>query len=424
MVTNKFYKRSKEEILNAARMFDIYHTTFREYVKKNPGIIKSSLDRGTISYPKEMHNDNALNLLGSRRTNKSFSYGPEEGDKELRQKIVEIENLRHKTSYSPDDVAIMPGAWAGLEFVIQEILNFRKGKAEGKVSVIGPTLYQMFYTPIEHFGIEMEAYDFVNSNFTHIPETIEDLDEIFQNESKIIVITNSNNPDGTYFKPKVLEEIIHKAEDESFFVVIDEIQNCFSLEGCGLNYGSWIQSPNVIRLDSPSKRYALSDCRVGWMIGNSKILYGEIDGKTITNRVEGAVGRMSGLMGNAPRIANDFLLSILDKEKEQLCTKIDPFKDYKKSLIKKRDYIIERLKDVPKVKKIYLPESCVNVIAEIDYPGTDLELSIELMKKGTLVMPTSGYGYNPKDSVLRFTFAERNEKLEHSMEIVKNYLSL
>ena len=78
---------------------------------------------------------------------------------------------------------------------------------------------------------------------------------------------------------------------------------------------------------------------------------------------------------------------------------------------------------MPRVEAIHVPESCVNVTTRIDSHKTDLELSQDLMQGGLLLMPASGYGYNPEDSTLRITFAEREQKLREGMDILKKYLS-
>ncbi len=413
-----YHKRTREDITQMARIFDEYHTCFRNFVSDNPGHIKTSLDRGTIAYPKEMHSDETLDMLGSKRNSCSYSYGPEEGDVMIREQIAELENTKYGTEYSSEDIAIMPGAWGGLEFALQEILNFRKGQSKGKVVVIGPTLYQMFYTPIEHFGIDIEAYDFTMQGTSHVPKTMDDLKEVFESNPKAIVITNPNNPDGAYFDPTVLKEIIWKAEEKKAYILIDEIQNCFPSKDRGLKYGTWINSPNVIRVDSPSKRYALSDCRVGWMIAKPKILYGNAH----TNRLEGVVGRMSGIMGNAPRIANNFLAHLLKREKEHSLGGENPFKEYQEKLDTRKDLVLKELANMPRVKEIYTSEACVNITAKFDVSETDIELSKNLMKRGVLIMPASGYGYNPEDSVLRITFAEREQKIKEGLDILKKYL--
>ena len=423
MIERSYHKRNNEDVIRMARTFDEYHTCFRNFVSKNPERIRASLDRGTLVYPLEMYRDGELDMLGSKRSSRSFSYGPEEGDIKVREKIAEVENIKHRTNYSADNVAIIPGAWGGLEFALQEVLNFRRGKSEGRVAVIGPTLYQMFYTPIEHFGMDIEAYDFTKLDDAHRPESIDELAEVFDSNPRAVVVTNSNNPDGTYFNPNILKEVIEKAGERGIYVLLDEIQNCFPSDGNGLNYGLWIQAPNVIRLDSPSKRYALSDCRVGWMIAEPEILYGHTNGNVHVNRVEGAVGRMSGVMGNAPRAANNLLIHLLENELNCLSNGKQPFAEYSEQLRAKRDFVISQLETMPRIEAIHVSESCVNVTTRIDSHKTDLELSQDLMQGGLLLMPASGYGYNPEDSTLRITFAEREQKLREGMDILKKYLS-
>lgn|SRR3989338_1262753 len=440
-----YVERTSDDILNAAKRFDTYHTLFRIYVDTHKGAIKSSLDRGTVWYPKDILTDDILELLGSKRTPRSYSYGPEEGDEKLRGIVAGVENARYGTSYTSKEVAIMPGAWAGLEFAIQEILNLKGGKTEGKVAIIGPTLYQMFYAPIKSLGIEMKAFDFVMPGSSHIPESMDDMERVFEYKPKIIVVTNPNNPDGLYFKPDLLRDVIERAKKEGTYIIIDEIQNCFTRSDInGLGYGNWIQATNVVRVDSPSKRYALADCRVGWMIAHSDILHGkynkidDLEGwakqkisdwlggnieDKLPTRLEGAVGRMSNNIGNAPRVANTILAYLLSEEQKKITEHTDFFNEPQRRMMEKMEYIVERLQNMPRVAEILIPESCVNVTAQFNYKCSDMQLSAKLMEEGTLIMPASGYGYRPEDSVLRITFAEKPDKLKHSMDTLKKVLS-
>lgn len=269
----------------------------------------------------------------------------------------------------------------------------------------------MLYYPVEFLGMDVVAYDFVIPESRHVPESMEDIEDVFRIKPKAIVISNPNNPDGVYFPKGLLEQTIKRCEDDGVYVIIDEIQNFFPNEGVGeLHYGRWIQSPNIIRVDSASKRYAIPEYKAGWVIADSRIL---------GDRMNGIVGRMSGFMGNAPRAANTALIYLMEKEAERLEGGEDIFDGRWRELKEKKDYVLGRLRSMPNVRTIFPHDACINITAQVDYDETDIQLAEKLMKHGTLIMPASGYGYRPEDNVMRITFAERHERLEHSLDALE-----
>ena len=398
-----YCKRTSKDIVWAIQLFCEYHDKIHSYIEK--GTIKSSVDRGAYVRPQDLHPDETMQLLGPKKNSHSNAYGPEAGDFTLREKITQLENKKHGTNYTLENISMMPGAWAALEFCIEEITSSSDNK---KVAVIGPTLYQMFYRPIAHLNLNVIAYDFVKPGKSHVPKSMKDLEDLFSEKPKIIVITNPNNPDGKYLNPDLLKKIIGRCEEEDIYLIIDEMQDTLNKKS-GLNYGPWIQKPNVVRVDSISKKYALAEYRVGWVMGDTKLL---------GDRLNGITSRMSSLMGNAPRAPNTAVIDIMEKE----LAGSDFLKHKKEETEKKKEYVLGRLKKMKKIKQIIEPDACVNITVQVDYPKTDMQLAEELMKKGTLIMPASGYGYNTKDCFLRITFAERDEKLKHSMDALEEVI--
>lgn len=406
-----YRKRTSRQILEAVNQFCLYHDLLHEQATK--GNIRSSVDRGAFVRPQDVLPQEILDLLGKHSRGNSYAYGPERGDYQLREKIAELESARHGTTYTAENVAMVPGAWAGLEFVLQEIVGLRGGiKSDREIAIVGPTLYQMFHNPIFYLGMNIVAYDFVVPGKSHVPSK-DDIDQILENNPKAIVISNSNNPDGKYIPNDVLKHTIERAQETGTYVIIDEIQNCFpAIEE--VIYGSWIQKPHVIRVDSPSKRYALAEYRVGWVIAESDLL---------GDRIDGIVGRMSGIMGNAPRAANTALIRIIEKELEKIQTGKDFLEKPKSELHQKERYVTERLKSIPRVNQILPRDACINLAFQVDYAGSDMDLARELMREGTLIMPACGYGYDPMETVMRITFAERDNKLEYALDCLEQVLT-
>jgi len=416
MSDKPFHRRDGVEIIDAVDRFVEYHDDFHEAVqadrKANGHQEWYSVDRGTFSEP--ILPADALEYLGAKRDKRSFAYGEEVGEARLRKQIAQLENLKHDTSYDESNIAMMPGAWAGLEFAIEQIMIADGGRINKKDAVlaIGPTLYQMFDRPIRRFGMNVIAHDYTMQGVEHTP-TKENVDDMFREQPKIIVVTNPNNPDGVFVDNETLKVLIERAAEEGIYVIVDEIQNCFSREE--LRYGNWIQASHVLRVDSPAKRYSMAEYRQGWIIADSDLL-----GK----RNRGIVGNMSGTMGNAPRAGNTALLHVLRNETDVIRKGADSILAHTHAeLADKERSLVDKLKTIEGIARVMRRDACINLAVQADFKGTDMELAKRLMQERTLMMPASGYGYQPEDSVLRITFSEDMDYTNKAVEALGKVLS-
>lgn len=396
-------RRTAADVLNAIDRFCDYHDMF---IGKRP---QDLLDTGVFFrgpwdiFPREFIEKHLLPV--------ARAYGHEAGSYKLRQKIAEVENRRHGTSYTVDNVCIVPGAWAGLVLAIEETMELRGGKHCGQhFAVIGPTLYQMFHRPIRDYGMEVFAYDYIKAGRPHVPQTMAELDEVFTAKPRAIIISNPNNPDGVFFPTSLLKEVIERASQDGVYIVIDEMQNCFVAQGAGLRYGPWIHQPHVIRLDSPAKRYGLAQHRVGWCIA---------DPKCLGDRRSGIIGRMSSFIANAPKDLDDILPLLIDLDMQ----KPDFLLELEESLRQREQYVYKRLAQMSGVQEVYRREGCVNIAFRTQFSGDDLALAKQLIERKTLMMPASGYGYNPEDAVLRLTFTQDMKRIEHGLDSLEAVLN-
>jgi aspartate/methionine/tyrosine aminotransferase len=407
----RHYVRTSADILRSVDTFCSYYELMRRFV--GAGEIKSSVDRGAFVRPHDVLGGTPHDWVDARSN--SFAYGPEAGDYEIRQAIADFDNERFNAAYTMDNVTIVPGAWSGVGFVLEELFQLNRGQsAKGRLLVIGPTHYQMFHRAINVLGIDVCGMDFVISGTDHIPASVDDIQQMMTMRPKVIFVTNPNNPDGLYFPTDLLRTLVDACVQEKVYLVIDEIQDFLPIEGVkGLEYSSWIQSPWVIRIDSFSKKRALAEYRVGWVIADPAIL---------GNRVRGVIGRVSGLMGNAPRAANTAIIELIKDFRRSIRTGEDSFAPVWDALAAKERYVLDRLRVLP-AATILRREAAINVTVAFPSYDSDLQLAEALMRRGTLIMPCAGYGYNSQDTVMRVTFAERAEKLAHAMDALENTIT-
>lgn len=408
----KRYKiRDTKAVKKCLRAFNGYYALVREFIEK--GSLKSSLDRGAFTHPTQILNQEIIDLLGPSRHKISLGYGPEAGEDSLRNNIAELDNIKFGTHYKIENVVMVAGAWCGVEIVIEELANLESGQIKKlKVAVIGPTHYQLFQRPIEVLGVEVVGFDFVNFQGS-TPQTWSEIEDILAIKPDAIFITNPNNPNGEYFPPDLLKTLINVCKQKNIYIIIDEMQDFLQRKGKSIGYGKWIQSNNVIRINSYSKHYALAEYRIGWVIANNKI---------VGDRYSGLISRIRGLMGNPPKASNDAILALLQIEKVRYQGGTYALEEFTNILYESEKYLREELQKIPNIE-ILGTDACFNITIRILNASSDIDVARKLMAAGTMIMPCEGYGYDTKDSVMRITFAERRERIEHCLETLKSVVN-
>jgi aspartate/methionine/tyrosine aminotransferase len=126
------------------------------------------------------------------------------------------------------------------------------------------------YAPIFKIpGLIGARVRFVESRFEDefLPD-IQRLQEALSSETKLLILTNSNNPSGRKLNGKMLEEIMNLAGETT--VVVDEAFREFGFEDAPPVAATL--SDNCLSLGTMSKFYGLGDLRIGWIMGNRSLI--------------------------------------------------------------------------------------------------------------------------------------------------------
>lgn len=90
--------------------------------------------------------------------------------------------------------------------------------------------------------------------------------------AKMIFIANPNNPTGTFLPGDELHALL-RALPANMLVVLDEAYNEYLPEECRYNSVAWLKEfPNLIISRTFSKAYGLASLRVGYALGDSRII--------------------------------------------------------------------------------------------------------------------------------------------------------
>jgi aspartate/methionine/tyrosine aminotransferase len=243
----------------------------------------------------------------------------------------------------------------------------------------GPTYppyisYTKFFdgTPIAYETIEEEGWQ---------PD-IADLRSKISDKTRAIVITNPNNPTGSVFDRKVIQEILDIAGEYDLPLVSDEIYDQLTYEKEFTSAAHLTKDVPVIGLNGFSKVYGMTGWRLGYIYFKGK---GEqLDQLRLSVEKECRIR----ICANTPvQIAatealdgpQDFLKEIVDK------------------LRQRRDFAWRRLNEIEGISTAK-PEGAFYIFPKIHEVGsrwnTDLEFVVKLLKK-TGVLIVNGSGFDP-----------------------------
>tara|TARA_B100000700_G_scaffold248844_1_gene278851 strand:- start:3521 stop:4636 length:1116 start_codon:yes stop_codon:yes gene_type:complete len=165
------------------------------------------------------------------------------------------------------------GIFNGVDAAINAIFH-----AYGNLNEIMLTTSPTFgyYTPCAQMrGMVINSIQYEGMDFEYPFNKI--CESISQNNPKILLICNPNNPTGTRLSPKKILEISKLSRKT--LIVIDELYEAFTGDSV-LPFVNFQSISNIVVLRSLSKTAGLAGLRIGFAIGNSKVI-------DIINRVTG-----------------------------------------------------------------------------------------------------------------------------------------
>ncbi len=188
-----------------------------------------------------------------------MTYGEIKGSKRLRTQIASL--FQNQTS---DNIMVTHGAIGANSLVYNSLVS----KADKVVSIL-PT-YQQHYSIPQSLGADMHILKLRPEN-NFLPDLTE-LKQLISNDTKLIALTNPNNPTGSLIDTKMLKEIVNYARSIDAFIVSDEVYR--GTNQSGNEYGSSIVDlyEKGISTGSMSKTYSLAGLRLGWITAAPDIL--------------------------------------------------------------------------------------------------------------------------------------------------------
>ena len=271
-----------------------------------------------------------------------------------------------------------------------------------------------FYTNYNTFafmnGVTLKAVPTdIRSGFK-VPEMSE-FEKLITPRTKAILISNPGNPTGTLYTKENMLALGEVAKKHNLFLISDEVYRefCYTDEPhfSAMNIPGLEQ--NVILIDSVSKRYNLCGCRIGCIISHNK--------DVMAAAMKYAQARLC-----PPVYGQLAALGALD-------TPAEYFAAVKEEYIKRRDYMVKRLNDMPGVYSP-LPMGAFYTIAEIPVDNAESFakwMLTEFRHEGqtTMVTPAASFYKTPGKGLnhIRVAYVLEVPELEKALDVLEKGLA-
>ncbi|MDA9469971.1 pyridoxal phosphate-dependent aminotransferase [Enterococcus sp. 5H] len=198
---------------------------------------------------------------------KASYYTPSAGIPQLREAVVQHIETYYQLQYQPKNVIVTDGAKFALYLLFQAVLNLGD-------EVIIPVPYWVSY------GEQVKLAEGVPVFITGAQEkefkvTVEQLEAARTDKTKLLILNSPSNPTGMIYSEEELRSIGEWAVANNILIVADDIYGRLVYNGATFtpiaSLSEAIRQQTII-INGVSKSYAMTGWRIGYAVGDDKII--------------------------------------------------------------------------------------------------------------------------------------------------------
>ncbi|MDW8801000.1 pyridoxal phosphate-dependent aminotransferase [Clostridium sp. A1-XYC3] len=333
-------------------------------------------------------------------------YTPASGIMELKEAIIEKFKKDNGLSYNASQIIVSTGAKQCLANAFEATLN------PGD-EVIVPVPYWVSYPELIKLadGVPVFVETKEEKDFKY---TIEELNKVVTDKTKMIIINSPNNPTGTVYTKEELESLANFAKEKDILILADEIYE-------KLIYGNTKHESiaslsedaykRTIVINGVSKAYSMTGWRIGYAAASEEIV------KLMSNI-------QSHTTSNPSSIAQYASVEALNGNSSDMDEMITEFK-------KRRDYMVDKINSIDGLSCIK-PEGAFYVMVNISrlfgkrVDGIEIKDSMGfsdllLEKQKVAVVPGIGFGL---DNYVRLSYATSMENIKNGLDRIESFTGM
>lgn len=206
-------------------------------------------------------------------------YDAAAGVKELRDVIVEKLKNENNVSYTADEIVVSSGAKHCISNALIALLD------PGD-EVLIPKPYWVSYPEIVKLlgGVPVFVETQKQNDFK---VTVEDLEKVITEKTKVIFITNPSNPSGAVYTREELEPVVNFLIDRGIYIIADEIYERICYNGAFVSIASLSEKAKemTVTINGLAKSASMTGWRIGYTATNLELAkaIGSIQGHLVSH---------------------------------------------------------------------------------------------------------------------------------------------
>jgi aspartate aminotransferase len=326
-------------------------------------------------------------------------YTPTGGTRDLRKAVVERHAADFGSNYAAEECLVTVGGKHAIFEAVAATIN------QGD-EVILPVPYWVSFLDIINYagGKAVMAETSEEEGFTVRVQAIE---KLITPKTRLIIVNSPNNPTGAVVPPEEMGKLLALAVRHNVQLMSDECYCHFLYEGRKpFSIGSSKNRDNLIIVGSLSKTYSMTGWRIGFVLGNSKL-------------VANMLKLQSHSTSNPTSFAQMGAVEALRGSQESVALMRDEFQ-------RRRDRIVAGLRAIPGVR-CGMPEGAFyvypNVGSFLKKNGVEntLALTEKLLDEARVaVVPGEAFGTH---SHLRISYATSQEQIDEGLQRLRDFFA-
>ena len=316
-----------------------------------------------------------------------LTYGAIEGSERLREAIARL-----YTRQTAKNTLVTHGTIGANSLVHQSIVS-----SGDRVVAVVPT-YQQHYSIPKSIGADVVHLPLTASN-QFLPD-LEQLRKLATPNTKLIAMTNPNNPTGSLMGEALLREVADIARSIDAFVLCDEVYRGIDQSGSGTTASMADIYEKGISTGSMSKAYSMAGLRLGWIVAAEAVIESVMihrDYNTIS------VGVM-----------NDYFATMALENHEKLLQR-------SRAITRTNLAILAQWVETEPLISWIPPKSGTTALLKYELDLCARDFCVELLKEtGVMFTPGSALGV---EGHVRIGFANSPETLKSGLLLVSQFLA-
>ncbi len=334
-------------------------------------------------------------VLGSaaKLNDGDVKYVPVDGTKSLKKAIIRYTEEHYGRMVGPDNVIISTGAKQSLFNLLFSIID-----PQDEVIILAP--YWVSYPEMVKmvYGVPV----IVTPEDGSFHPQMSEIEEAVSSYTKAIIVNSPNNPSGALYSADFIAAIVEFCESRDIYLILDDIYHKLVFDGkqapSPFNYTNKdIETTRLVVLNGVSKLYGMTGFRIGWAVGNSRLIevMANVQGQVTSNASTVSQAAAEAALTGPQNVVENLRLGIQNN----------------------RDVIMNELRSFTDVR-VTKPEGTFYILPDFRaYTNDSVELAQFLLRKALVVtVPGREFGM---EGHLRLSYSGSVKEIIEAVERLK-----